>query len=248
MEFFYLLNTAMFSRLFFLFKDQPLTLRKYFVMMLIQIIPLSAFRINFSLFLLILLIAVINYLFFLIENKIEKLNLLRFLSLITLLIIFSIFSSGLFELEFNPGLLNFFHTLAAVSILFSIFEEGNLRSANLIITGLLFLLNEVNLFIRYLFELFAVEPKVEENSSNEIDRKEYNAGRVIGMLERVLIFFFVLINQFAAIGFIIAAKGFTRFKELDKREFAEYVLIGTLLSSLLAMAAAFLIKTLIPDF
>ncbi len=245
MEFFYLLNTAMFSRLFFLFRDQPLTLRKYFVMMLIQVVLLLAFRINFGLVILILLTAAINYLFFLIENRIEKLNLFRFLSFITLLIIFSVFTSGIFELEFNSGLIVFFHFLAGVSVLFKIFEEGNLHTANLVITGLLFLLNEVNLFIRYLFELFAVEPKVEEESSNEIDRKEYNAGRVIGMLERVLIFFFVLINQFAAIGFIIAAKGFTRFKELDKREFAEYVLIGTLLSSLLAMAAALLIKTLI---
>ena len=36
---------------------------------------------------------------------------------------------------------------------------------------------------------------------------------------------------------MLAAKGFTRFKELDDRDFAEYVLIGTLLSSSLAIAS-----------
>ena len=39
-------------------------------------------------------------------------------------------------------------------------------------------------------------------------------------------------------GFVLAAKSFARFKELDKREFAEYVLIGTLISMILAIVAA----------
>jgi hypothetical protein len=78
-----------------------------------------------------------------------------------------------------------------------------------------------------------------------IDEKEYSTGRVIGMLERILIYFFVLINEFAAIGFIIAAKGFTRFKELDEREFAEYVLIGTLLSAASSIFTAIIVKQLI---
>ena len=112
----------------------------------------------------------------------------------------------------------------------------------------MFLLNEVNFIIRYFFEALSLIPKITDKEGKEIDEedeKEYNAGRVIGMLERILILFFVLVNQFGAIGFIIAAKGFTRFKELDKREFAEYVLIGTLLSSVFAIAVAFLIKHLV---
>jgi hypothetical protein len=37
------------------------------------------------------------------------------------------------------------------------------------------------------------------------------------------------------IAIVIAAKGIVRFRELDRREFAEYVLIGTLASTLLTI-------------
>ena len=40
----------------------------------------------------------------------------------------------------------------------------------------------------------------------------------------------MLSGNIGAIGFVLAAKGITRFRQLDDRDFAEYVLIGTLLS------------------
>ena len=61
-------------------------------------------------------------------------------------------------------------------------------------------------------------------------------GRLIGQLERALIFLFVLIGQPAGIGFLVAAKSILRFKESENQKLAEYVLIGTLLSFGLAMA------------
>lgn len=59
------------------------------------------------------------------------------------------------------------------------------------------------------------------------------AGKYIGMLERVLIFVFIVVNQWAAIGFLIAAKSVFRFSDLSRakdRMLTEYVLIGTLIS------------------
>ncbi len=67
-------------------------------------------------------------------------------------------------------------------------------------------------------------------SPGPLDQREYNTGRFIGILERLLVYVLVLDNQYEAIGLILAAKRFARFRELDQREFAEYVLIGTLLS------------------
>jgi len=58
-------------------------------------------------------------------------------------------------------------------------------------------------------------------------------GRVIGNLERALIFLFVLADQGAAIGFLVAAKSVFRFGELKEHENrmeAEYIIIGTLMS------------------
>lgn len=63
---------------------------------------------------------------------------------------------------------------------------------------------------------------------------------MIGALERLMTFFFVMNGAYGALGFLIAAKGMTRFKQLDDREFAEYFLIGTFLSIILAGSVALL--------
>ena len=106
--------------------------------------------------------------------------------------------------------------------------------------GLLLAANEANLAIRAV--LGGLQLKPGRTGGTAIDVGEYNRGRVIGLLERVLIYCFVLSGQFGAIGFTLAAKGFTRFKELEDRGFAEYVLIGTLLSSGLAMGVGVLVR------
>lgn len=65
-------------------------------------------------------------------------------------------------------------------------------------------------------------------------------GATIGVLERLLVVTFVLVGMEAAIGFVIAAKTLARFKQLDDRGFAEYYLLGTLASVLVALATALL--------
>jgi len=107
------------------------------------------------------------------------------------------------------------------------------------IFGLLLSANEANLVIRAVLGRLQLRPGGAV--AQGIDADEYARGRVIGVLERALIFFFVLNGQLGAVGFTLAAKGLTRFKELEDRGFAEYVLIGTLLSSGLAMLAAALV-------
>lgn len=61
-----------------------------------------------------------------------------------------------------------------------------------------------------------------------------NAGLWIGCTERFIILTFILLTQYSAIGFLIAAKSVFRFSgKLEKnqeRKEAEYILIGTLLS------------------
>jgi hypothetical protein len=63
-----------------------------------------------------------------------------------------------------------------------------------------------------------------------------NGGKLIGQLERALIFLFIFIGQPTGIGFLVAAKSILRFEEAKKQKLAEYVLIGTLLSFSLAVA------------
>ncbi|GAB3428961.1 DUF3307 domain-containing protein [Niabella aquatica] len=64
------------------------------------------------------------------------------------------------------------------------------------------------------------------------------AGKYIGMTERLLVFLFVILNQWSAIGFLIAAKSILRFSDLSRakdRKLTEYIIIGTLLSICIAI-------------
>lgn len=98
---------------------------------------------------------------------------------------------------------------------------------------------------------FAVEPfldQVEYQHKDDRLRGMRDGGRTIGQLERALIFVFVLIDQFSAIGFLIAAKSIFRFGELRERSNrleAEYIIIGTLISFLWAIVVALLTRMLI---
>lgn len=60
-------------------------------------------------------------------------------------------------------------------------------------------------------------------------------GKLIGQLERSVIFLLIMMGQPAGIGFLVAAKSILRFKDSEDQRLAEYVLIGTLLSFGLAM-------------
>lgn len=59
------------------------------------------------------------------------------------------------------------------------------------------------------------------------------AGKYIGMLERLFIFFFVVSSFWQGIGFLLAAKSIFRFGDLKENKeikLTEYILIGTLIS------------------
>lgn len=110
--------------------------------------------------------------------------------------------------------------------------------------GALLLANEVNLLIRSLFHRTGLEPRMAGvQTGDALDQREYNAGRIIGILERWLIYSVLIASDnYGVIAIIIAAKGFARFRQLEERVFAEYVLIGTLASTLVTLVVTQLIR------
>jgi hypothetical protein len=83
-----------------------------------------------------------------------------------------------------------------------------------------------------------------------------NAGKWIGILERILILTMVYINQFSAIGFLVAAKSILRVTDkptpepivgrpFSSRKHTEYVLIGTFLSVCIAIFTGLVINALL---
>ncbi len=70
-----------------------------------------------------------------------------------------------------------------------------------------------------------------------------NAGKWIGIVERIIILLFVLQGQYSAIGLLVAAKGIIRFNEKDRQEIkTEYLVVGTLMSIGLAIITGLAIK------
>ncbi len=85
-----------------------------------------------------------------------------------------------------------------------------------------------------------------EQMSNqiELDHKSLpNAGKYIGIIERLFVLTFIILGRWEAIGLLITAKSVFRFndlKERNSRKLTEYILIGTLLSFGLAIITGIL--------
>ncbi|MDL5511705.1 DUF3307 domain-containing protein [Arenibacter sp. M-2] len=75
----------------------------------------------------------------------------------------------------------------------------------------------------------------------ELDHKSLpNAGKYIGIIERMFVLIFIIVGRWEAIGLLITAKSVFRFndlKESNSRKLTEYILIGTLMSFGLAILA-----------
>lgn len=93
----------------------------------------------------------------------------------------------------------------------------------LILTGFLLCMKPTNVVIRIC--LASLNLYALKENENDLEK----AGRWIGTIERILAMIMVLLQQYTAIGFIIAAKSILRYND-SKTGKTEYVLIGTLLS------------------
>ena len=108
------------------------------------------------------------------------------------------------------------------------------------IMAFVFCLCPANFFIQNIFK----EAKISVPTNGEENQSLPNAGHVIGNVERMLTLVFVMLGQYEAIGFLLAAKSLLRFRETDTVK-SEYVLVGTLLSFGIAILIGVAVKLLI---
>ncbi|MFL0162999.1 DUF3307 domain-containing protein [Aquirufa salirivi] len=114
----------------------------------------------------------------------------------------------------------------------------------LLVLAIILLTSVTSIVLKVVFSIW--DKDLEKISEKDSSLKD--AGRYIGMLERLFVFAFILLDQWDAIGFLLAAKSVFRFGDLTKagdRKLTEYILIGTLLSFGIAMiiGVAFLTLT-----
>lgn len=103
-----------------------------------------------------------------------------------------------------------------------------LQNQNLLVISLavIFLTQPAGVLLSNLLKKWSDAIPQDGNQSLE------NAGKYIGILERLFVFAFILTDHWEAVGFLIAAKSVFRFGDLRKsreRKLTEYILIGTLL-------------------
>nr|NQU89481.1 DUF3307 domain-containing protein [Bacteroidota bacterium] len=106
------------------------------------------------------------------------------------------------------------------------------------VTMLIFLMLPASIFVKMFISKWA--PAKDDKQSESLQE----AGKYIGMIERLFVFTFVLTGHWEAIGFLLAAKSIFRFgdlKESKDRKLTEYMLIGTLVSFGLAILAGLVV-------
>jgi len=129
----------------------------------------------------------------------------------------------------------------------------HLALAVLIAAILLFQSTGATHMVRGLLTKVGALPKKPGGTANDsdqgqVDIKEYNRGRVVGVIERLIMTVMVAVGAYSALMFLIGAKGLIRSKELEDHAFAEYFLIGTLASAAIAILFGLLIQGLTRTF
>lgn len=94
-----------------------------------------------------------------------------------------------------------------------------------VILQILLIHKPINIFIVHMMKSYK---PVEKKSKNTI-----KTGRMIGTIERMIMLFFLSIQQYSSVGLVLTAKSIARYDKISKdQQFAEYYLLGTLLSTL----------------
>lgn len=129
----------------------------------------------------------------------------------------------------------------------------------LVVGAITFLVESANVIVRASLQEAHVPARAVEGSSGQSEaaaahgaspggtgnQPALRGGRMIGPVERVLVFAMTLSGAYALLAAVLAAKGIVRFPEISRDaeggSRAEYFLIGSLVSWLIALAAALLV-------
>jgi hypothetical protein len=145
----------------------------------------------------------------------------------------------------------FAHFVVIIIVWMNLIGTGNLfekiipMTSNLkvlaIVTGYIICTTPLSFFVGIATKKWQEELKKGGTSVENL----LNGGKWIGIIERLMIFTFVLLGKYEAIGFLITAKSILRFRQDTEIKQSEYVLVGTLLSYGLAIMVGLVIRQII---
>ena len=110
---------------------------------------------------------------------------------------------------------------------------------------------EEGVFVSWAFALLLIHKPANDliqkvlapyRPENKDEYNDKNIGRFIGTVERIIMLIFLSIGQYSAVGLVLTAKSIARYDKISKeKDFAEYYLLGTLMSTLIVIAGSFFI-------
>ncbi|MEN3324348.1 DUF3307 domain-containing protein [Mariniflexile soesokkakense] len=206
-------------------EKKKLKSKKLYLHVLIHVILTSIFLWDISLWPIILTIGITHLIIDATKLLIQKKKTKRLLFFVDQLLHISVIYFSYYLFTENTFNLSFYIT------------ENNL----LLVTCLLFLTIPTSIIMKTIFFKWNISELTKNNKSLE------DAGKYIGILERILVFIFIIVGHWEAVGFLITAKSVFRFGDLRKskhRQLTEYILIGTLISFGIAIITGIIYSTL----
>jgi len=132
------------------------------------------------------------------------------------------------------------HLTAYWAITWSPLRGGNGAAWVVSLSLVIVLMQGGTFIVRGVLERGGTKP-TDETATNQT---AYQHGRMIGMVERLILAVLVANSQYTAVAFFFAGKGLIRSKDLESRVWADYLLLGSLVSFLVALAVGLLIGKL----
>jgi hypothetical protein len=120
------------------------------------------------------------------------------------------------------------------------FNENQLSGICLCAALLLYMIHGGNFLVRGILKKAGGMPDADEPGFES--EESYAHGRMIGQIERIIVVLIVMGGNLQALAFFFAAKGLIRSKELERRARADYFLLGSLASFLVALAAGLILQ------
>ena len=130
-------------------------------------------------------------------------------------------------MEISSCTLSHYYLIDSIQQVFGFSKEKVARW----ILAILIIHEPANILIQSILKELKDEDTVDSGTKG-IAPSDMKAGRKIGSIERLIMLLFIAMNQYTAMGMVLTAKSIARYDQITREQtFAEYYLIGTLLST-----------------